>query len=676
MPPEGLLLLVETPTASTHDVSQLRSLGLASRARHSRFAGLQYDPAPTSGTPTSVSKSYVSSNGDCGLQRDTAAPTVSPNTKPIANVQGRINNRLPVVRSNDYNAELTAPSTIHAGRSYKRGTPLSGKDTSWVAHAPRMVSAGCRTQVTPEQILHFQGELEDIDNASLKQSNLQHEVYPSADGHMFHELWYTVNLVMDSDEWDLAPKKGKEYKLAVDTGDGCFWFFEKSFQQLQSVRLSREETLATGSTHKYVTKDWSDLPLDLQQRCRRRRVIPPSAAPIAEVCMLRYADGGELRVKRWHSSPGVDLQFRAPVWNWILGASEHSSNHKLRFSRILADAVNSTNAAQGIDGNLGMGVPGWRQPWSFAGSKDRATFFDVLNHGAGLVPKPMCVTVRLLPPDEYELARANHRVQSFLYYGIGTPCGFLGIFDKIVIPEFTPRLYIFPDLRRPDLFRWWTMQLLSITLLEPLVQVPNYASLDPRQWYPKHIPVGDISAETGSPTGIRVIYDSGATCSVLPQAVLQAIWTQWFSNDAQSYPDRPTFLRHNRDFSMHDVLFEFQDSIGQIVTLRCSAREFLSSPWVPNDGFPGTLACFSEPRHNEGPYVLGANFFWTSIVRMNGTHRGERPIPGQTTPYMQFAPQRILGDGFKLAGPWELEIHADLPPDMQAVLRDQPELQA
>ncbi|TFK78607.1 hypothetical protein K466DRAFT_68073 [Polyporus arcularius HHB13444] len=185
-------------------------------------------------------------------------------------------------------------------------------------------------------------------------------------------------------------------------------------------------------------------------------------------------------------------------------------------------------------------------------------------------------------------------------------------------------------------------------------------------------------SETGSPLGIRTLFDSGATCSVLPRAVRQAIWTEWFSNDAQSYPWNEPFLRHNRNFSTHDVLFEFQDSAGRVETLRCSAQEFLSSPWVPLDGSPGTLACFAEPAHDddEGPYILGANFFWTSIVRLDATHRGDRPVPGQAAPYMQFAPQRILSDGYKLAGPWELEIHADLPPNMQAVLRDQPELQA
>ncbi len=71
-------------------------------------------------------------------------------------------------------------------------------------------------------------------------------VLVSADISFTVELWYTVTLVcyptlfpfreeyltfrvrqiMDSNEWDLAPKKGKEYKLAVDTGEPFFVFAE------------------------------------------------------------------------------------------------------------------------------------------------------------------------------------------------------------------------------------------------------------------------------------------------------------------------------------------------------------------------------------------------------------------------------------------------------------------
>ncbi|KAI0695086.1 hypothetical protein C8T65DRAFT_665879 [Cerioporus squamosus] len=552
----------------------------------------------------------------------------------------------------------------------------------WAAHAPRMLSVGCRTQITAERVMYFQRQLENIDNASLMQLEPKFGTYPSADGKRLQvELWYTANFVLDTDGWDVVPKKGRVYKLAVDTGDCCFWFLEKDFQQLQRVEIPPSERMMGGEKFRYTTRDWSDTPLNFQQRCRRRGVIPPSTAPIAESCMMRYGDGGELRLKRWPSSPDVDLQFKAPIWDWVNGQSAYSPNHRIQFTRILADAVNPTTAGQGIDGNLGMGVPGWRTPWRFAESKDKATFFNIINHGPGTVQTPMCVTVRLLPPDGYQLARASQRVQSFLYFGVGSPCGihldWRPIEDIIRIPEYTPQLYIYPDLGDPDEFHWWSLQLLSITLLEPMVDYPNYGVIDELNWMPKQIPLGAVNQD-GSSTGIRVIFDSGSLCSILPRDVLQAIWTHWFHHEAHLYPNEASFLIHSRDFSRHDILFHFKDVYGTTVHFRCRAQEFLGSPW--SDGRGGWGACFAEAKGNAGlgrePYILGANFFWASILRLDATYRGDRPVPGQAKPFMQFAPQRILSDGVSIAGPWDLEIHADLPPEMQAVLRGQPELRA
>ncbi|RDX47398.1 hypothetical protein OH76DRAFT_778745 [Lentinus brumalis] len=438
------------------------------------------------------------------------------------------------------------------------------------------------------------------------------------------------------------------------------WRLLLDFRQLQRVQIPPEDVV-DGVNYRYIQRDWTDTSVDFQQRCRRRRVVPPSTAPIAEWGIVEYGDGGELRVKRWPTSPDVDLQ--------------------IQFARILAEAVNTTAAGQGIDGNLGLGVAGWRSPWTLARSKDRTTFFDIINHGPGVVPTPMCVTVRLLPPDGYQLARANKRVQSFLYFGVGSPCGLFLEFleDHIRIPEYTPRLYIFPDMVEEDEFHWWSLQLLSITLLEPLVDNPNYAGIDALQWMPRHIPLG-ADLPGGLSTGVRVIFDSACWCSVFPRNIMQAIWTQWFQNDAELYPDQAILLRHFRDFSRHDIVFQFRDSRGTITPFRCRAQEFLSSPWNPPDGYGGSVACLAEAKGNGGhgtePYILGANFFWTSILRLDGTHRGEKPMLGQAKPFMQLAPQRILSDGLQLAGPWSLEIHPDLPPDMQAVLREQPELQA
>ena len=98
--------------------------------------------------------------------------------------------------------------------------------------------------------------------------------------------------------------------------------------------------------------------------------------------------------------------------------------------------------------------------------------------------------------------------QSFLYFGVGTPCGFrLPGADKILIPDYTPQLYIFPQMDDLNVFRFWSLQLLSITLLEPMIDCPDYEMDDPFQWTPKTIPLG-VSDEQG-PSGIRVIFDSG-----------------------------------------------------------------------------------------------------------------------------------------------------------------------
>ena len=95
-----------------------------------------------------------------------------------------------------------------------------------------------------------------------------------------------------------------------------------------------------------------------------------------------------------------------------------------------------------------------------------------------------------------------------MYYGRGAPCGYLRPGDeKIMIPTYTPPLYIFPDMKERNQYRWWTLQLLSMTLLEPLSANPNYETLEPRDWLLKHIPINE--REDGVLRGIRVMFDSG-----------------------------------------------------------------------------------------------------------------------------------------------------------------------
>ncbi len=61
-------------------------------------------------------------------------------------------------------------------------------------------------------------------------------------------------------------------------------------------------------------------------------------------------------------------------------------------------------------------------------------------------------------------------------------------------------------------------------------------------------------------------------------------------------------------------------------------------------------------------------------MRLDGTHRGDRPVPGVARPYVQLAPQRIVQDGRLVAGPWDIGVHENAPPRVQAAARKQPEL--
>ena len=46
-----------------------------------------------------------------------------------------------------------------------------------------------------------------------------------------------------------------------------------------------------------------------------------------------------------------------------------------------------------------------------------------------------------------------------------------------MVPQYGPRLYIFPSLRYPGEFQFWSLQLLSLTLLEPQVAEPNHGAV-------------------------------------------------------------------------------------------------------------------------------------------------------------------------------------------------------
>lgn len=69
------------------------------------------------------------------------------------------------------------------------------------------------------------------------------------------------------------------------------------------------------------------------------------------------------------------------------------------------------------------------------------------------------------------------------------------------------------------------------------------------------------------------------------------------------------------------------------------------------------------------------NFFWCALVKLDaGNYSGNRPMPGSEAPTVQLAAQRIVHDGHVVAGPYEFGLHEHLPPRLQSVARNQPEV--
>ena len=54
----------------------------------------------------------------------------------------------------------------------------------------------------------------------------------------------------------------------------------------------------------------------------------------------------------------------------------------------------------------------------------------------------------------------------------------------------------------------------------------------------------------------------------------------WYGERATQSREISETLRHQVDFSGHDIVFEFRGSRGEEYNLRCSAKDFLTSPWI------------------------------------------------------------------------------------------------
>ena len=82
---------------------------------------------------------------------------------------------------------------------------------------------------------------------------------------------------------------------------------------------------------------------------------------------------------------------------------------------------------------------------------------------------------------------------------------------RVLLPDYSPPLYIFPESGVPAEFHFWSMQLLSMTLMEPVLAADiDHESEDPAHWVAKRIDMPDIAVSEDAPPlhGLRVIFDT------------------------------------------------------------------------------------------------------------------------------------------------------------------------
>ncbi|KAI0767500.1 hypothetical protein C8Q74DRAFT_1280758 [Fomes fomentarius] len=659
------IFLLEGPTLNPYDIEQYKSVCLASLIRHARRARGQTNFCNEDAQVKPGRAPNKRRLSQTGAQEDAISETREEKRAKLGDAHTSPAFATPeMLTALPPNPRASFSSPMPSNR-HRRFMSLLGR-----TRVPLLDPIAAKDALKRRVSRTDRKTLISMDSVSL-----------NADGSF---VMYTLPVVMSPSSTspvDLLGCTGTVYRLLVDSGDSSFWFYADEFTEILpffeddpiGCPQSDDPHTADALAHETIPRGPDDL--------------------VVETAKQGYLDGGVIHLARWSN----DMPFLVPGWNWQMNTPEPEAT-LLKFPRILVTSASNTTAAQPVDGNLGLAVPGFRAPWreskvfSSPGedrtenvtATDRLTFFDIITHGHSNAPRitnPRQLTIRLLVPDKMQQERCLERMkQSFLYYGRGFPCGIPSDDGKMFLPVYTPQLHIFPAPRTGStpVYDMWRLRLLSMTLLEPAGPDLNYEVLVQEQWSARRIPI-DHTPGSSLP-GVPVCFDTGSGASVLPKKVVQDIWERWFEQPASTFP--PPIdgivlpIWHNRpdNFANHDLVFEFMDSCGEVFDFRCSAEHVLSAPWK----VPGTTATSSlfQPAAEDHPFedsVLGVNFFWAAFVKLD-SDRGGAKKSGDTSPTLQFAAQRIVHNGQVVAGPYDIGLYENLSPRLQALASNQPEI--
>nr|VWO96002.1 Di/tri peptide transporter 2 [Ganoderma boninense] len=445
------------------------------------------------------------------------------------------------------------------------------------------------------------------------------------------------------------------------------------------VRASTEDVLEpTVSSSEHRTEGGSQQQLSQSpapSTMRPLRTLPPGAAEdMKDTQDVRYGDNGNVRIGRW-SIQDASAPFEFPSWCWNRNAESATF---IELPRILAHRVNSNIVEQQWDGNFGLAIPGLDVSWAIL-----QTFYDVLQHNDNVrVDKPWIMTIRLLWPQDQSHSSEKGKGRAsddrvFVYFGDGEPCAMISSVDhdaEPVAPQWGPRIPVWPRSPANDIYTCWQLRLLSMTLLKPLRDDPDYT--DDSHW--EAIAIEMPTNINSGYAGVEIVLDTCSSHSYFPSEVIDNIVHLWLKDARtlqQSTRDSPKviYVQQPEDYENFDIVFKFLGSDHEVVNFRCGARDFLISPYnVDGRGYFCPFAELQAINHMIVPYeacTLGTNFFWSAMTRLvaplhDGT-KGGWDLSRAERPYVQLAPQRIVLDGRKVAGPRDIKIYEEHPPWFQ-----------
>ncbi|RPD61761.1 hypothetical protein L226DRAFT_394153 [Lentinus tigrinus ALCF2SS1-7] len=433
---------------------------------------------------------------------------------------------------------------------------------------------------------------------------------------------------------------GLKLELAIDTtAEGLTWFYAHRFKRV-IVQENADDVIC----------EWPTGNASLGQDYRLQ-VASPEVASL-EQCRRVYGDGCVVYLQRWSQEYAIPM--RVACWQWAQNKPGYST---LFLPRVLANAVCGTIAERPFDGYLGVRGIGARSLQFSSRLEDHVTFFDALQ-GEGSHDGHVQNTKQFLfrmrhpctPPD----SGGNGRGRSFIHFGNHWPCALPApTDDSCIVPKLSEKIYIWPSLDSNGQwdFKDWLLRIVGLAMMIPKVAQPDHESDSLSHWEIVRITLPNRPSHARfSDRGFTVLVDSGTSQSYMPPEVVEEIRTKWLGLPIDAN-DRSLYCEDPERFKEYDIVFEFLGLDGNEVRFRCSAKDFLCSPY--RHDYDGGVYVSIGSRHvsfddSESPHaILGQNFFWSAFVKYNFQNYLEGGVystqpTGSNGPYIQLSPQRII----------------------------------